>query len=246
MRKPKKSKKKVKKVNPGIIPKDYADLIRLWDHRIEVAIRKFKMSEEEYEDLKQDIYTEFLARDYMGKIYNPKKGGAFSTFFYSFINTRALRRGCKVTAVKQKFVSNLDLDPVSSDPSNLDESQEHGSIDSKAVEYITPNEKIFWESGLNNIFGRLLHPSLVNGYVLKKTSSGYKLVERSLFNLFKLLKDGWAKDEIAEEMSYSSNNIIIMLQRLRTIPEMIRLRETYHDISSTMVDAVLPQGTLEF
>ena len=92
-----------------------------------------------------------MERDYIRKIYDPKKGGAFSTFFYSFINTRALRRGCKVTTLKQKFVSNLDIEPISGDSISSDDSAEYGSIESKSIEYLTPNESIFWKYSLNNL-----------------------------------------------------------------------------------------------
>ena len=81
---------------------------------------------------------------------------------------------------------------------------------------------------------------------MKTDGSKAQIIERSFLKLFMLLKDGWTKEDIAKEMDYSMVNVNSMIQEMRTMPEMIRLRETCHDISVVTSKSTSPQQSLEF
>lgn len=177
---------------------DINNFIEEYDSRIETILNRFKVNGYK-EDLKQEIYRDIIAGDYLN-LFDPNKG-SLSTFIYAIVKDRIYRHWSQ---------SNRDI--LLGATEFYDEVYLHS--EKKELEYHLIEKETDHE--LHNAFTK------AKLELLRIPERGRKSIyDRSFHHLFELLERGKSRKEIAMEMRLSEASICLRVKELRKLlPEL--------------------------
>lgn len=69
------------------VPKDYEEFVQFWQKRMTTAVKQWGFVGGNAEEIVANLIGDFFAGNYLA-IYDPEKGGAFTTYVYTFIRMR--------------------------------------------------------------------------------------------------------------------------------------------------------------
>jgi hypothetical protein len=190
-----------------------------WDSKLDNIIRSFRLHEYT-DDLKQIIYTRIFEDDGLNR-YDPKKG-SFSTFVYALVLT--ILQNARKQYLRERATMPVSFDALAFDDGYRQDTPERGRFSAQKIASLRVDEE---KSRDFHMQLRIVREALRRLPVRSFFYFNGEAKTRNLATLFELIMEGKSREEICQELQYSTGSVGIMYDELRKVPEVLDLRELW-------------------
>lgn len=186
-----------------------------WYEKIYAKVKKYKLNDflNTPEELVQDIFLQIIKSDYLSR-YNPELR-SFEVYIYTLVINTIKKRGMREGSKGGRNIVNA---------LSLEQTQEDNGEDSNGVAFLDRLEIGKVQDPLNNVIMEdLIERTRKSLEKFKATSTVVyegKVIQRDALTVFNLILEDKTVPEIAEIFQTSKQFIYILLNKIRTTPEM--------------------------